>query len=147
MGDFLSVLLQHEFVPYINKPTHVTYRSSSLIDNIYIKNKPLMDNVSFVLVEGMSDHYPCPVSYQLAMTKTQSNIKIEKRKLNDESIFKIQQDLLFHNWDPIYALSADAGYNYLSSVIKNVMNRHAPKKFITIKNDNKFHEPWLTIKI
>ena len=45
--DFLSLMLDFEFVPYMQKPTRVTHKSSTLIDNIYVKASPVQKNCSF----------------------------------------------------------------------------------------------------
>ena len=84
--DFLSKMFDSGFVPYINKPTRITHATSSLIDNIFVKSTPLKDNVSYVLVEGMSDHYPCILSYAPENKSDKSLTLIEKRKLSDEVI-------------------------------------------------------------
>ena len=61
--DFFDMLIQREFLPSILKPTRITHRSSTLIDNIYVKSNPINQSRSYVIEDGMSDHYACFVSY------------------------------------------------------------------------------------
>ena len=148
--DFLSFMLDNEFVPYIMKPTRVTHCSSTLIDNIYIrrKNKVLMKNYSYILIDGMSDHFPCFVSYELYRSKPYENyITMEKRKLDDVNVARIQQDLLFHDWSDVDSLNVNDGYSYLNKVVTDMMDKHAPKKLVKVKIDDKFYEPWMTVGI
>ena len=70
-----------------------------LIDNIFIHEPGRRKCYSFVLTDSMSDHYPCLLSMVLSSGVCDSpQIMMEKRKLTDESILKIQQELLFHDW-------------------------------------------------
>ena len=57
--ELVSTMFEHGLIPYISKPTRTTHCSSTLIDNIYFKSKTLPRNNSFMVVDGMSDHYPC----------------------------------------------------------------------------------------
>ena len=63
--SYFSHMLDNEYIPYILKPTRVTHTSSTLIDKIYVKSRTLMSNLSYVLLDGISDHYPCLVSHSL----------------------------------------------------------------------------------
>ena len=97
----------------------------------------------------MSDHYPCLVSY-IFVNHAKGNgdeVTLEKRKLNEDAMLKIQKDLLFYNWSVIANMSVDESYAYLISVITDVMNVHAPKKCVKIRIDDQFREPWLTVKL
>ena len=60
-ANFLQCMLDGEFLPMMSKPTRVTHRSSTLIDNLYIKNKSIMENHAYIIVDPMSHHYPCLV--------------------------------------------------------------------------------------
>ena len=62
---FLSKMLDNDFVPYIMKPRRVTYSSGTLIDNVFVNSKTILPNQSYVILDGMSDHYPCLLSYAL----------------------------------------------------------------------------------
>ena len=96
--SFLQTMLNNKFIPYIVKPMRVTHRSSMLIDNIYVKTNVIKKNYSYVIVDPMSDHYPCFLSSPFGCTGVVgSDTIIEKRKFTDEAILGIQQFLLFPN--------------------------------------------------
>ena len=95
----------------------------------------------------MSDHYLCFLSYQIATDcYDKSNIKTEKRKITDEIMLKVQQDLLFENWSILYHLSVDNLYEFLINKITEKLDKHALKKVICVRACDKFCEPWMTIK-
>ena len=85
-NNFLSFLLSNEFVPYISKPTRVTHNTCTLIDGIYVhaKNKAIAKSKSVVIVDGMSDHYPCFLSYTMKTERIPNKSKeivFEKKKI------------------------------------------------------------------
>ena len=52
-----------------------------------MKSMPIRKNRSYVVVDGMSDHYPCLLSVTLTEPKSNEYVTIEKRKLTDDAIF------------------------------------------------------------
>ena len=146
-SNFFSLMLDSSFVPYIVKPTRTTHHSSTLIDNIYVKMPLSLENYSFVIVDPMSDHFPCLVSMILKCKKTSGTLTLERRKLNDNAMLKIQQYLLFHDWRGLNSLSVDQGYEYLINVITKAMNLYAPVKVVKVKRDDTFREGWLTVQL
>ena len=96
----------------------------------------------------MSDHYPCLLSYILSRDKIKGDkICVEKHKLNEETIPRIKQFLLFHDWSSIYNMSSSDGYKYLVTIITEALDLFVPKKTIYLHADEKFREPWLTATV
>ena len=96
----------------------------------------------------MSDHYPCMLSYVMSTgNQDQTKLILEKRKITEEAITKIQQDLLFTDWSLMYDLDVDKSYAFLLETIKNKLDLHALKKLIKIRSCDKFREPWMTVSI
>ena len=58
-NQFIESLALKGYVSSILKPTRVTHQSSTLIKNIFIKGSAIFGYNSYVLVENISDHYPC----------------------------------------------------------------------------------------
>ena len=118
--DFLASTMEAGFTPYISKPMRITHVSSTLIDNIFVKASPMRTNSSYIILDGMSVHYPCLLSYEISHTKIKTTeIVLERRKLNDDNMLKIQQDLLFYEWDDLNLMNVNASYEYLISVIQS----------------------------
>ena len=113
-----------------------------------VKNNVLQSNQSYIILDGMSDHYPCLLSYALTKERSYGEcICIEKRKLNDDVMLKIQESLLFHDWSSIESMSTNRAYEYLINVITETLDYFAPKKIVKLSVDEKFREPWLTVQL
>ena len=148
MQDFVNYICERKFIPTILVPTRVTHTTNTIIDNIYVNNDTLNKHYSYVITDGMSDHYPCLLLYDMFDTyKYKSEVFMEKRKLNDTAVTNIQRDLLFHDWSCLDAMSVDESYSYLITVITGVMDTYAPIKQIKIRACDKFREPWMSVRI
>ena len=69
-SNFLSKMLDNQLAPYVLKPTRITHKTSTLIDNIFVKSlsDKLVKN-SFVITDCMSDHFPCLLSLSMCTKK------------------------------------------------------------------------------
>ena len=76
-----------------------------------------------------------------------TEITIEKQKLNAEALALVRRDLLFHDWSVLIDMSVDGAYSYLVNTIMETLDVYAPRKQIKIRACDKFHEPWMTVKI
>ena len=109
-----------------------------------------MRSKSYLITDYMSDHYPCVLSYVLDNKITNlPELSVEKKKLSDESIAKIQQGLLFYDWSYVDNpdVSVDDCYMYLVDAIEQQLNEHAPKRVVKIRPDERFVEPWISVSI
>ena len=112
-SEFYQNQLNNGYIPTILKPTRVTHTASTLIDNIFVRAWSFKNHHSYILVDGMSDHYPC-LSYSLLVNKNyREDFVIEKWKLNENVMLKIQQELLFEEWTVVEHLPVNKGYELL----------------------------------
>ena len=66
------------------------------------------------------------------------------RKLNDEQLFKVNNDLLPHNWSMIQNLPVNEAYKYFNDTIENSLNEHAPIRKIKLSEKRILREKWMT---
>ena len=72
------------------------------------------------------------------------SLSFHSRKLNENVYKKINDDLGKIDWDDICNYHLDDGFQKLTDVITMNLDKHAPKKLITIKAKNIIREPWIT---
>ena len=70
--NFINQLLSSAFYPLISKPTRMTNKTATLIDNIFT-NRINEDRISGILFSDISDHLPIFTIYK------NSNIKTHKK--------------------------------------------------------------------
>ena len=123
---FIEDLAVAGYISTISKPTRLTHQSSTLIDNIFIKGACSLGFKSYVLVDDISDHYPCLFQIENPSKKYVNDIVISKRKVTDSTIQKLNQKLLFHDWNVIYGMDTNRSYKYLVSIITSYLDELAP---------------------
>ena len=57
-NTFLENNLEHDLVPCITKPTRVTRKTATLIDNILLSQKLQNDANPKIIIDNISDHFP-----------------------------------------------------------------------------------------
>ena len=134
VNDFLSSLLENQYLPHVTGPTRITEKTTSLIDNIFFNNLS-KECTSGNLLYKLSDHLPSFIF--IDETKYTNKIKsnIYKRSfskfnqedfneaLNDENILEnIKQ-----------TNNTNGKYEILHKHITNTLDIQAPYKRVTKK--------------
>ena len=145
--EFISYMHENGYVSTMLKSTRVTHSTCTLIDNIYVKNTVLKKHESLIIVDHMSDHYPCMLSYAIGHLIDKTNVSIEKRRITESALSKIRQDLLFYDWSELYNMNANDGYNYVIDAINSKLDVYAPKKIVHLWHCDRFREPWMNVKL
>ena len=102
---FLNNFISNSFLPCIHLPTRITYKSATLIDNIFIfqrKVKKAQQLISGSFYSDITDHLPCfaILEYPSKIPKqTRPKIKI----YNEASKENFLPDLKESNWSSVYA--------------------------------------------
>ena len=147
-SNFLDHLLHNNLEPCITLPTRITHHSATLIDNIYVKRKLDISVKAVVIEDDISDHFPCLVTLKSRkFSENENNILLVKIKFNEEVYLKINQDLLFENWEVLTELNVNEAYEYLLDCVTKSMDKHARKKVVKVSKLNSFGEPWLSVPI
>ena len=146
-NELFEYVLSQKLLPCITKPTRVTYESATLIDNIYVKTKKFTQISSCIIIDDMSDHYPCYVSLKLSDIRDNELLTHKSRNYGENSLFNIKHTLLHHDWSCLDSMNVNESYNYLINVITNALDLHAPVREKKVSNRSSFVEPWMNVKI
>ena len=144
-NDFLEINLDRELLPCISKPTRITNKSASLIDNILISRGLQRDFDSFIITEDISDHFAC-----LSVIKDQNkSIKgprfIKTRKLDDSKINDIIKKLQEFDWmDILSPLDTNDGFELFHSSLLSTIDLVGPEIEVKIRRNQTAKDPWIT---
>jgi hypothetical protein len=149
-NEFLNIMYSGNFYPLVTKPTRVTTRTSSLIDNIFcnILNDKITPGILF---NDITDHFP--VFYFInkdkhSDTKNKSkNNYYTKRNITNTTIASFETELYQMNWnDVLNKSSANESYDVFINKFTNLYDKHFPKVRKKI-NKRKESKPWITAGI
>ena len=126
---FLDLILDSGLWPVITRPTRITQRSATLIDNIYISKNLQCKFDSTIIVDDISDHLPL-----VAL--------LRQTKITDKSPI----EFMSHITDLNGILNSDdinVNTNRFMTEMEAVMNIEAPLQTIRISGKQCYNEPWI----
>ena len=141
---FLDLILDSGLWPVITRPTRITQRSATLIDNIYISKNLQHKFDSAIIVDDISDHLPLVALLRQTKITDRSPIEFVSHRLNDTKISRIHQKLHTIDWNGILnSEDINANTNRFMSEMEAVMNAEAPLQTIRISGKQRYKEPWI----
>ena len=136
-------MYSHSLFPCITKPTRVTAKTASLIDNIF--SNDIVDNqsaIAGILYCDISDHFP--IFYiDRSSLENNPNRFFKKRIYSTKNKEKFISGLQNRNWSDVKTQTgAQPGYSYFSNDFINWYNICFPLR--TFKHGYKSRKPWLS---
>ena len=89
--SFLEFNLDSDLMPTITRPTRVTQKSATLIDNVFISKKLQNNFASSILIDDISDHFPSIVFLNNQKICKKEPLKIRTREIDDSKIAKLKK--------------------------------------------------------
>lgn len=142
--SFVDLMFSHGFLALINRPSRITSVSNTLIDNIFVNDVTVCNNIySGLLVSDISDHLPIFSICSLAIPRDTGQLYRSKRSVNSANIDAFKQSLITHNWS--FVVNRDVNTAYRNFVIDfvSLFNKHCPLKRVCIKS-KELNKPWFT---
>ena len=95
MMMFFDMMCTNNFYPKIMFPTCIAKRSHIILDQIFCKVacKEQADISAFILLSGISDHFPCVVNFKILNKRPVPPKYIYKRSVTESSIELYRADL------------------------------------------------------
>lgn len=148
ISEFVNLIYSNNFFPCIDRPTRVTEKSATLIDNILTNDMSAKIN-SGVLVTDITDHFPI-----FTTSSTNSNFsndmnsdipKFERRQMKPNNIKGFKNGLSLTNWNEVYNESnPERAYNVFDTKINRILNTHCPIKTSKVSKRQTPKKPWVT---
>ena len=144
-NEFLELNLKKNLLPSISKPTRITTKTATLIDNILLSTKLQCQMESHIIIDDISDHLPCLVTLKNQMKCIKEGRTITSRNLNDKTITKINEEMKNIDW--IQSLtddSVDNNFNIFHQKLIDTIDHYAPETERRISAKNIIRDPWIT---
>ena len=141
--EFFDIMMSNSLIPTITKPTRVTHRSATLIDNIFCCSLFDSDKLfSGILYTDITDHLPIfHIDYSGEKSTEPQYIK---KRIYSESNISMFKDLLgAQNWSVVYdSTDPQDSYSKFQGIYTKLYNTSFSLK--NIKIGYKTKKPWLT---
>ena len=147
-NEFLETNLRKSLIPCISKPTRITHKTATLIDNIMTSPIIQSNQCPYILVEDLSDHMPILVKFKNQNKSMKGHKTIKSRKLDENAIKKIETDLNNIDWPGLLTdLDTNDSFNSFHNTLTDSIDRHAPEKTRKIGKRSIIRDPWITTGI
>lgn len=144
-NEFLDVIYSSSFYPLIDKPTRVTTKSATLIDNIF--TNVINPNITpGILFSDISDHFPVFQILNAPINKSNNSnqVYITKRLINNKSIASLGIALKQSNWEAVLDHEdAEGAYDVFIDKFSSIYNKSLPNQSTKL-NKRKLNKPWIT---
>ena len=98
--SFANLMFRFRMIPMINKPTHVTWHTATVIDHVFPNT--IMDNIkskTAIVNTYISDRFPIIFATKNKIDLENSEQYIFKSNISDQSIEKFKQKLRDVDWN------------------------------------------------
>ena len=142
-SEFLDLMFSYSLIPLINKPTRVTHKTATLIDNIFTniykhENKYLTG----ILTTDISDHY---IIFHIAPSQFSQQKDHHQliRLINSSDLEKYTTAIQNHDWSLVnHHNLCQTAFSYFSETLKGKFDDAFP--VIKVKQRYRNRLPWLT---
>ena len=143
--QYLNLFLSNRLIPTIHKPTRITHSSATLIDNLYVNMTNCNSIASGIILTDISDHLPIFTFIgRQTHNKKDKKMQVSYRKIDDNAITLIKEELNRVSWEFIDNLPVEEAYNAFSSKLQTIINSCAPQKTVNLRSKKIKHNPWMT---
>ena len=143
-NQFLELNIDKDLTPCITKPTRVTNKTATLIDNMLISNKLHYNYTPYVVTDDLSDHFLSLVVLHNINKCKKDKVKICKRKIDSKANDLIKTELDSVNWTYINTMSVNEAFDSFHSTLLETIQTFCPKKEYCISHDKIIRDPWIT---
>ena len=139
----VDLLTEKHLVPTITKPTRVTKSTATLIDNIYLSENLYRNIESKILIDDLSDHYPCLLNLGSRKQKLCDKV-IRGRNLCQDNVDKVCNYLSCFNWSNLQMFKSSEAFEMFEKVLTNSLDLYMPVRDRIIKPKKQIKEAWVT---
>ena len=144
-NEFLELNLKRNLLPTISKPTRITTKSTTLIDNIFLSTRLQNNMEPNIIINDMSDHLPCLVVIKNQRKCMKEGKIITSRPLTDTNLDKINEELASINWDKeLVSDTVEEDFNKFHNKLCAIIDTYAPEKKRKISAKKVVQDPWIT---
>ena len=142
---FLELIIEHEQLPCITRPTRITHHSAALLGNILVSKELHSVQHSGIIISNISDHLPCLSVFSNVKGSPKNKAKILICNLSEKKIKKIIAKLESSKFDKCLSYSnLNVAIESFHRTISNCINEISPEKEICVSTNHTHCELWMS---
>ena len=145
MNQFPEENLALDLVPCVSKPTQITRKTATLIDNVIINQRLQINMHPRLIVEDISDHLPILIILKDLNKSIKGCSIIKSRNFCTNNLEKINNDIRNQDWQKLLCCSdACQSFSTFHKILCDTIDRHAPETTKRINPKRLIKNPWIT---
>ena len=126
--SFSEMMNSPAMFPLINKPTRITTRTATLIDNIFTNEiKYTVD--SGIIIDDLSDHLPIFALCDFEVERNNISMHHEGNHITDTNLEALKLKLKQHDWSNVHTSNdVNTSYNYFINDFKAMLEQTCTRK-------------------
>ena len=146
-NQFLEENLNPDLVPSISKPTRITRKTATLIDNVIISQSLQAQMHPYLIVEDISDHLPILIILKDLNKSVRGCNLIKSRNLNTTNLEKIDSDIRKHDWQSLLSNSnTSQSFTTFHKILCDTIDKHAPETIKKINQKKLIKNSWIPVE-
>ena len=142
INNFIDMMYSYSLYPLILRPTRITKKSETLIDNIFTNDA--INKTSGIFISDASDHFP---NFTISKIKIKSSVNNNKkvRDFSEENVSNLKTNMANYKWNDLFKLTdnANTAYDKFIKTFSTMLDKYTPFKRKR-KFRNKSSLPWIT---
>jgi len=149
-NDFFYMLMSHNMLPTITRPTRVTEFSAALINNVFTNITTSYEFESYIIYDDTSDRFPVLLEVDLKCKHFNNVMSLERKRRTYNS--KFVNNISSIGWSDITAacstsVNTDSLFNNFLATFDGVFNKSYPIQLqpVRARKSGRENLPWLTL--
>ena len=126
IDDFIDMMYSYSLSPLILRPTRITDKSETLIDNIFTND--FIDKTSGILISDTSDHFPNFTISRININSNKSNKPTKVRDFSDNNILNVKIHMAKIYWQDLLKLFDNASHDKFIEIFTDLLDKYTPLK-------------------
>ena len=141
---FIEDISDLDLLPTITRPSRITMKSVTLIENIYVSEQLHRNFKSTILLTDISDHMPLLTMFKQTKLLNKDPLTFKRRCLNNDKLKVVNNNLMRKDWIGLLnGTTSNIKFNQFSDIVNQVLDDVAPIKPVRISAKWRYVEPWM----
>ena len=142
--SLLETMAENNHFPCIMRPTRITTKSATLIDNIVVSPDIHVKQECNIVVNDISDHFPCVMKIPNYI-KTRLHCTEQKHQFSTKKVEELKQHLDNVNWQELLCdTGTETSMNLFHSELMKHLDDVCPEKTVHVSTNHNIREAWMT---
>ena len=143
--QFMELMMDHNQLPCITRPTRIMPTTATLIDNIVVSMNMIDRQYSSIITYDISDHLPSIMLVKGLLTGECNTSTTVKRQMTQKRLDSLTNKLINTEWyDLLHEKNAEDSMTVFHDKLLAYIDTELPEKTVRVSNNRSLRKSWMT---